>query len=455
MPRVTPVDPQDVLPAANPFVHARALTPDEAIRREADVRRLVRLAAGGHNAVLYAPRRFGKTTVLRQVQQAAAELDMPSALVDLSGVLSPADLAARLKRSYEVLPPRLRDHVRSELASVTVPTPFGGFSLARNQTPPDPIAAVHTLLEVPAQLAERTGRRVLAVFDEFQSLVHLDGYDGVLRSHLQHHAAVSYIFCGSEPSLLRALFENRARPLYGQAEQIRLGRLEPQAAERYVEREFERTGKRAGDTPPYLVEAIAERHPQRLMLVAHALWERVEVGGLATLTHLRAAYDGALRQVEHELEYLWEALTANQRRVLAALASGFTPYGREAEVFYGLGRSSAQRPVEALERSAVIERGADGHRHRIVDPLLRRWVVHKAQARLQIFVLPHAGEFIVCDGPSLAFIRSRHATLAEAEAEADALAAKSQAAETVVFDTEDPNDLPAWAIAAPDEEGGR
>ena len=81
-----------VLPGrSNPFVHTRALAPEESMQRPEN-ERLIALAAGGHNAALHAPRRFGKTTLLKQVLQSAIERDMPGVLIDLSDVLSIADV---------------------------------------------------------------------------------------------------------------------------------------------------------------------------------------------------------------------------------------------------------------------------------------------------------------------------------------------------------------------------
>jgi hypothetical protein len=428
--------------ARNPFIYARALVPEESIRRvEGD--RLLELAAGGHNAVLHAPRRFGKTTLLKQVLQDAAERDMPGVLVDLSDVLSTGDVAARLEQAFRALPGNIRRLVTKELGSIGV----AGFTVAR-RTPPavDPIATIHALLELPAQIARRHGRRWLVVLDEFQALVSLDGMDGVFRSHIQHHSEVSYLFAGSEPSLLRALFEDRARPLYGQAERLRLGRLTADATHDFVSRRFYETGRDAAEVVSALV-SVAEGHPQRLMLVAHLLWDRVHTPHAATWVNLHSAYDAAMRSVDPELRYLWELLSANERRVLAALASELSPYQQEARSFVGLAnRSSAARAVASLEAKTAIERAENGGQLRIVDPLLARWVRRHGGARLRVFVVPYEGTFAVADGPSLAFLRSRHETIAEAEAEAERIAAGGRGADVVIYDTDDPNDLPDWVV---------
>ena len=56
------------------------------------------------------------------------------------------------------------------------------------------------------------------------------GLDGLVRSHVQHHVDVaSYCYAGSQASLLRALFEDRRRPLFGQAREVTLPPIAPDA----------------------------------------------------------------------------------------------------------------------------------------------------------------------------------------------------------------------------------
>jgi uncharacterized protein len=391
---------------------------------------------------LYAARRMGKTSLLKQLRAAADREGVTNVLVDLSDALSVPDVAVRLEQAYHALPGRIGRFVRRELGGITAL----GFSIQRRGQAPDPLAAVHALLEIPARVAEASGDRALVIFDEFQALMDLKGLDGVFRSHLQHHQKVSYVFAGSEPSLLRALFEDRARPLFGQAEQMQLGRLPYSPTHDFIARRMRETGKDAGDVTPQVVQ-LAELHPQRLMLLAHHLWEHLTEQP-ATLSDVRRAYDVAIRAVAAELRYLWDGLSANERRVLAAVASGLSPYQAEARQIAGLASaSSAQRSLEALLGRAILERVQD-EGLRIVDPFLARWVRRHGGARQSIYVVPTPdGEFLITDGPSMAFLRSRHDTLEDAEAEADRLAAAvGRGADVMIYDTTDPNDLPDWAI---------
>jgi len=87
------------------------------------------------------------------------------------------------------------------------------------QLDPDAVRRLMALLDLPLTLYQRTGRRTLVIFDEFQELLQAgDRLDALVRSRIQHHGdAASYIYAGSHPGLMRELFAKRERPLYGQA----------------------------------------------------------------------------------------------------------------------------------------------------------------------------------------------------------------------------------------------
>lgn len=440
------------LRSVNPFAYARPVDPDEVVGRDDETARLVALAEGAHNVTLYAPRRFGKTTLVRKLlRDAERDVGTVPVFVDLSDVLSPADLAMRIEAGYRGLRGPLGRAVRELLAQAGIGLRLGPAHVdARTPTGPgdDPLELVHELLELPARMYERAGRRVLVVFDEFQALLALDGMDGVVRSHIQHHGShSSYVFCGSEPSLLRGLFEDRSRPLYGQAEPIRLGRLPPRETAEYVAARFAATGKSTGAVLGRLV-AAAEGHPQRAMLLAHRLWEEVAKGEEATSEHLHAALRATMRQLDAELEEAWRALSLNERRVVTALAHGISPYAAAAADLTGLrARSSAQRAVESLTDRTILEVKDTGE-PAIVDPFLGRWARRRGEPRPRVYVVPGAGGdgWDVLDGPSRDELISANRSRAEAEADARAVAGQwGGYAEVVVLDPSEGDVLPRWA----------
>ena len=180
-----------------------------------------------------APRRYGKTSLLLAHAHNLEQSNWRTVHVDFYGVTTLAEVCARIANAYA----RLGDvHVRSHLEGLSSrlgPQPqHSGIGLTLGPRQPSPsydatLLATAELLDLPLRLFERDRRPTLVVFDEFQDLLSAGAtLDGLLRSHVQYHGdAATYIYAGSQPSLMRRLFTDRERPLYGQAEPLELAPL--------------------------------------------------------------------------------------------------------------------------------------------------------------------------------------------------------------------------------------
>lgn len=227
------------------------------------------------------------------------------------------------------------------------------------------------LLALPYEAAAKVGTRVLVVLDEFQAIAPVSNADAVLRSQIQHQRdRVSYLFCGSEQSLLRAIFSDRARPLYGQSEQIALGPLLPEVAIELVSTRFEETGRDAGEALTSLV-ATAAGHPQRLGFLADSLWQVTAESTEAGAGEWGQALDRALRRANAEFLAVESGLPMTQRKIALVLALGEPPTESVAERM-GLSKGSARGALEALVGKGHAHERND--RVELVDPLYGAWL---------------------------------------------------------------------------------
>ena len=365
--------------ATNPFQVSGPLRPDAMIDRDEEAARLGELVAGGHSARLVAPRRYGKTTLLGRVLHDAAGTGMPTAHVDLLGVLTLAGIVTRIERGYAA---GLRGPVRRAADAILrswnvgVSLGGGGFAVTFRSNPSVDVESVLLrLLELPERLAARTGKRCVIAFDEMQDVLRVEGADGIIRSVIQYQAEyASYLFAGSSPSLMTRLFANPSRPLLDHALAVELTPLPLDSVAEYVEGRFARTARDVGEALDALLQ-FTRGHPQRTMLLAHHLWAVTPPGSVADETAWAEARGEALRGAQPVLEARWEALPANEQRAAIALAVGASVYDAAVYRQVGLKRGSIDRALAGLHGRGEALRGPGGWR--LADPLLEAWLAER------------------------------------------------------------------------------
>lgn len=362
-------------PMDNPFVYSRPVAPEALIDRKREAAELLDLLRGGHHCRLSAPRRYGKTSLLHKVRADAEFEGLPTVYVNFYGILSLEEAVARLERGYRELRGPLARWVAGKLESIglSVGTPLG--TVSGSATPRGGAERrLHELLDLPRQLFTRSGTRAIVCFDEFQEVLSPRvALDGVIRSVIeQHRDEAAYVFAGSHPGMMRALFEERERPFFGQARAMALAPLAPEDVAEHVGALFEATDRNVGRAVAPLL-STARGHPQRVMLLSHFLWERTARGERADESDFSEALAVVQGELAEAFERTWRSLDDGERRAVVAL---LTSTGAPT-LAAGLAAADAPRTtiVEALGRltDAGVIQSREG-RQELVDPLFAGWV---------------------------------------------------------------------------------
>jgi uncharacterized protein len=362
----------------NPFIYSHPLSPEDVIDRDAETEELLRNVVGGHFVRLFAPRKYGKTSLLKRALRDGEEREgLIPVLVDLYRVSSIADVTVRFERAYSKhLKGPVRSKVEEFLQKTGIGLSLGAYGISAKlqlDARLEPLPALHALLDLPLRLEESGGYRAFVALDEFQDVDKVEGLDGLIRSHIQYQGEVaSYVFAGSEPGLMKQLFENKDRPLYGSAVPMRLQRLADEDIAAYVAQRFTDTGRSVGEALNPLLEA-AKGHPQRAMLLAHRLWAEVAKGEAATLDDWRAAHAAALAELTPEFDAQWRGFDGSQQKTLrAVIAGGGSPYKADVRQRLDLTKDMVRKALPRLSARAEIET-VDG-KHVVVDPLFAEWL---------------------------------------------------------------------------------
>ena len=359
----------------NPFRYSDPIPVEDLVDREVERQEMIDLAWSANNARMVAPRRYGKTSLLKATLAKAGDEGWTTVYVDFFGVLDLADIASRIETAYsEQLTGRLRQWFTSLRRTLRPVARLGGgpvsLEVSTAAGPGDPLTE---RLNLPLRLYERDGRRVLVAFDEFQDVLAATNADAVIRSQIQHHGdAASYIFAGSQVGMMEELFADKRRAFYAQARPVALPPLSPLDLGEFIAGRFAATGKDVGAGLGPLLDTAAG-HPQRAMLLAHELWAVTSPGTAADEECWAAALNAALAASREEAKTIWSHLSTGERQVLTAVAEN------QAGLYSTASRAprggSRLRAAESLVAASEITADTNTRTgYRVVDPLLAEWL---------------------------------------------------------------------------------
>ncbi|HWH05545.1 MAG TPA: ATP-binding protein [Gaiellaceae bacterium] len=372
----------------NPF-HFGDLALDESFTdRAAELKALKADIRNGQNVAVIAPRRYGKSSLVRRAIRDLTRRGVLVAEVDLMKTPTKAKLAAKLARAIHTdiastlfkAKDALRVFANLRITPTITLDPDEGtysFTFAAYQAEEDLDATLERLLELPAQLAAERGKTVALFFDEFQEVVGIDPrLPALMRAVFQEQPQVAHVYAGSKRDMMRRLFTDEHEPFYKSARVLELGPIDPAHFEGFVRERFAATEKGIANAAAAGILAITRGHPHATQELAYALWEEVPHGFTATEDDLARALASVLRSENAHFTLLWQNASRAQRLVLQALAAEpGRPLGTEYRTRFGLPpASTVQRALEALVGNELVERRDDGS-YAIAEPFLTEWVV--------------------------------------------------------------------------------
>ncbi len=375
--------------ATNPFRYGDLALDRAFTNRTDEIKELRSDMRNGQNVVVFAPRRYGKSSLLwRAAQELIRSEDVLVAQVDLMKTPTKERLAEKLAASiYEdVASPllKIRDRAAGVFRGLRITPTMTvnsdgtiGFSFSAGHPAEDINGTLEHLLELPAALGAERSRRVALVFDEFQQIVEIDpGLLPLLRSVFQEQPDVAHVYLGSKRHMMERIFNDENEPFWRSAKQMELGVIPPPAFARFIRARFEQTSRSVEDG---VIDALLETthsHPYGTQELAYALWEVTAESGTATRRHLDEALTRVLRSENAHFSVVWERAPKAQRLLLEALAIDpgqptlSAAYRRKHDL---PGPSSVQRALEALVAHELAERQRNGYR--IAEPFLAEWIV--------------------------------------------------------------------------------
>ena len=370
----------------NPFEYGGVVTGDAFCNREAEKTDLLKAIRNDEKLFVFSERRFGKTSLVRSVIAKLPHKDTVSAYVDLwptddesSFVTALAKaITSSMTTSVEKLLTTAKELFSSLIPTITLNDegkPELSFGFSRNVKIDQ---AIEEVLETADRIANKEKKNVVVVFDEFQQILQYENdlVERKLRSVIQNHRKVAYIFLGSRRHLIQKMFMEKNRPLYRAGGHYPLGPISEKDWTPFIRNHFRTTERLISDDLIHSIYTRTQGHPFYTQHLCHAVWELCDRKAKVTPKMLDDATQLLLERENYAYTTLWESLAVNQRKFLKGLASEagkVQPFSSEFIGQYGLGSgSNVQRAVDSLIEKDVIDR--DNGSFLISDRFFRLWV---------------------------------------------------------------------------------
>ncbi len=360
--------------------------PDDVVDREAFMADAAAELTSGQSLVVAGPRRTGKTSVGKAVLAELNRAGCHTAYVDLFFATGLEGLATQLVQA--VVSNRLGmknrvihswEELLNWLGGFQVTERLAGLEVALTRVGPHRTAEqmLDAALALSEQMAARDQKRLVVLLDEFQEVNRLGGTLLLqrMRAHFQQQRWCTYLFLGSQASLLNALFAERQRALYRFALLRDLPPVPDEAWRVYLHRKFEGAGLELTQQGADTLLARTGGHPYGLMQVANRAYVLLQQGDRRRITADVAvlAYQDVLRTLDRVYEAEWADVrrVKSAGRVLEALARGEPAYQTH------LPAATVYRALAALVQQGVIYRPAPRARYRFTEVMFLDWLLGK------------------------------------------------------------------------------
>ena len=384
--------------ALNPFFLSSDIPDPYFCDREEETKTLSLRVRGGNNVVLISSRRMGKSGLIHHLfRQKEIREHYYTFYIDIYATSSLQELIQKMGQS-----------ITGKLASSgfvalkkflgMLASLRGEFSLDLSTGLPSFSVGLGEILHPEATLdeifsfLEGADKPCIVAIDEFQTIANYEqkNIEATLRTRIQTMRNTSFIFAGSERSILSQMFFSYSRPFYQSASFMHLDAIERDVYADFAEKMFEGYGKKLDRNAVYDLYDLLQGYTFYMHRVLNEAFSLLPSGQVCDKDFLLARLDEILDNHTDAFQEILSSLTSNQRALLAAVAREGTATGIASSEFivrYGLPSiSSMQTAARSLLRRQLITRTPDKSYY-LDDKFLELWLIrpfgHTPEFRLE------------------------------------------------------------------------
>jgi uncharacterized protein len=366
----------------NPFAYSNYVTGESFCNRKKELSELLKYIKGSQNVLLYSHRRYGKSSLIRQIFREIKNknLNIGTMHVELYGTISEKDFITRtfqglnqLESNFERLLKSVSKAIKNIKLNLSIDSATGSTLVSPSFEAVNEKVILETLMNILSKYSQKY--KLVIAFDEFQEVANYteDGFEKRLRSFIQQHSNICYIFSGSQQHLITEMFNSNNRAFYKLAESFHLDKIETKHYIPWIQNLFNR---KKVNLPDELIEEIAarfENHPMYIQNFLFHLWERPVKKGFSPEI-LSEVEDAIIEKRSLEHTVLWETLSINQKKTLKLilLNNGSNLFNADSLKSVNLKTGSlVTKALSSLMKKEIIVKNG---RYLIQDVIFKKWL---------------------------------------------------------------------------------
>lgn len=376
----------------NPFKFGKEVGGYQFYDRVDDARRLrQKMIDGSSNVVLFAPRRYGKTSLVQKVlQQLAVEDGIKSLCFDLTKTPTVelfcqgyANAVYRALRGHGDLTQSFMRYLAIWNPSFSLDVAgVATFKLNVNVNVGIMADSIASVLDLPERIAQDLGGIPFVVaFDEFQEVADISAefpLEKIFRSCIQAHKNVRYVFLGSKTHMMKRMFGDAARPFYNSASLMPLPKPPVDESREFLCSRFRAAGIELGDGHVDSILRISQNTPYYLQELASGIFEIVSQDNRSAVEDgdLSAAVADIVARNSELFDVRVDMLSVSKYMLVRALAKEPTGIFNEAyRMRHGLSVSSTvHTSLKELIEEGIVTDDRNSRTYELSDPFFSHYL---------------------------------------------------------------------------------
>jgi hypothetical protein len=366
----------------NPFAYSNYVTGESFCNRKKELSELLTYIKTSQNILLYSHRRYGKSSLIHQAFNIikAKKLNIGAMHVELYGTISEKDFITRtfqclnqLESNFERLLKSVSKAVKNIKLNLSIDPTTGDTSVSPSFEAVNEEVVLGELMNMLAKYSQK--RKLVIAFDEFQEVASYteNGFEKRLRSFIQQHSNICYIFSGSQQHLITEMFNSNSRAFYKMAESFPLDKIETKHYIPWIQNLFRRNNVQL---PVELIEEIISRfenHPMYIQNFLFHLWEEPIKKKLSPEI-IDKIENSIIGRKDLEYTVLWGTLTINQKKTLKLILLNNGSNLFNADSLKSVNLRTASLVTKALSSLINKEIIAKNGNYQIQDIVFKKWL---------------------------------------------------------------------------------